>query len=136
MEHQFKTVKVELAVSAQHIYYAVVGSFEGGSNYWLKQADYSGPKTPDPARKLVWWGHEELYDDDFEMVVKFDDPDHDEGNEQGEARIAWEDMVKGLERMAQGSPQHFADLISDGNADATTYDVYMQYVVLGEVHYG
>lgn len=135
-EYKFKNITIPLPLSIQHIYYAVVGAFEGGSNYWLQQADYVGPKTPDAKRKLVWWGHEELYDSTFKMLVTFDDPKKEEGNGKGKKTITWSCMVAALQVMAEKDPRHFGDLISDSGADATTYDVFMQYVVLGEVVYG
>lgn len=37
--------------------------------------------------------------------------------------------------MAEKSPRHFADLLSEDD-DATTHDVFIQHVLFGEVIYG
>ena len=118
---------------------AFAGAFEGGSNYWLQTAELVfATNKPDPARKLVWWGHENLYEAPFTFKVQYDDPDSEngEGNGEGEKTLSFpEDVQKGLELMAQKAPRHFADLISE-NDDAETHDVLMQYIVLGDIVYG
>jgi hypothetical protein len=38
--------------------------------------------------------------------------------------------------MAEKSPQHFGDMLSESNADSITADVFLQYVALGEIVYG
>lgn len=138
-EERFKDGKpfaVTLAVSPLMIGYALCGAFEGGSNYWLQTAELlfsDFPKTPG----LVWYGADSMFDGEFQFAVGYDDPKLDEGNGKGRKTITRADVIKGLELMAKHSAEHFGDLISlNGNSDATTYDVFLQYVVLGEVVYG
>jgi hypothetical protein len=116
---------------------AFVGAFEGGSNYWLHSAELKfADKKPDPELKLVWYGHDSLYEGDFTFEVGYDDPDEDEGEGNGKKLLSYpRDVTKGLELMAEKSPNHFADLLNE-NDDAITHDVLMQYIVLGDIVYG
>lgn len=49
--------------------------------------------------------------------------------------ITDERLAQGLSVMAKIAPRHFADFLA-GNEDATTGDVFLQCVTLGEVKYG
>lgn len=133
------TLTVTQEVNPKLIWNAFVGAFEGGSNYWLQTAVLKfADKKPDPAEKLVWYGHESLYEGGFTFEVGYDDPDSDqgEGNGEGKKLLSYpDDVQKGLALMAAKSPSHFADLMAE-NDDATTHDVLMQYIVLGDIVYG
>lgn len=138
-EERFKDgtpFKVTIAVSPLMIGYAFCGAFEGGSNYWLQSAELVQSDFP-KEKGLVWYGADHMFDGDFIFTVGYDDPAGEEGNGKGRKTLDRSDVIKGLKLMANHSADHFGDLIAlNGNADATTYDVFMQYVVLGEVVYG
>lgn len=87
---------------------------------------------------LPWYADEEfIAEPGFKFTIQYDDPENDEeGDCTGEKVITRADIVKGLTLMAEKSPDHWADLISESSADAVTYDVAMQYIVLGEIVYG
>jgi hypothetical protein len=136
-------VTIKQNIKPDLILNAFVGAFEGGSNYWLREANLdwkslSKENTPDPKRNLVWWGHENLYTAPFKFEVGYDDP---EGEGYDDSPLAKKvinypaDVQKGLELMAEKSPSHFADLIKE-NDDSITHDVLIQYVILGDIVYG
>lgn len=127
---------VEMTVSRQRIQNAFTGAFEGGSNHWLHSATQLDNWKKPEGDRLVWWGHDEYWTrPDFCFAVHFDDPDKEEGNGEGYKQIRLEDVQKGLALMAGKSKDHFTDLLLE-NDDATTHDVMVQYVVLGEIVYG
>lgn len=111
-----------------------VGAFEGGSNYWLQRADL---KLGGARKKkgLVWWGAEAIFAGPYSFEVRYDDPNDADGEGKGRKLLTQDDVAKGLTLMAEKSPEHFADIVSE-NDDNTTHDVFMQYVVLGEIVYG
>ncbi len=85
---------------------------------------------------LPWYADEAfIASPDFDFTINYDNPDEG-GDERAVKTIARADIIKGLELMAAKSPDHWADLISESSADAVTYDVTMQYIVLGEIVYG
>lgn len=133
-------IKTKINLSAQAIGYIFCGAFEGGSNYWLHDAELvTSDIKPDPARNLVWYGHDEIFEGGFTFKVGYDDPDEDEGEGNGKKTLRYpEDVQKGLELMAEKAPSHFAELADEdnGNPDAITYDVAMQYIILGDCVYG
>lgn len=130
-----KATKIEVTVPHQMLFDLLCAAFEGGSSDWLHQADYIGPKTPDPTRKLVWWGHEELFDESYKITVKYDDPEREEGDSATKI-IGWDQIIEGAMTMAMKYPDLYGEAHSDGNWDANTADVFMQCVVMGDCIYG
>lgn len=115
------------------IHNAIIGALEGGSNYWLRDASLvSGFRKPED--KLVWWGHREVFEQRFEVVIRFDDPEDSEGTGAGSRTLTNEDLTRAASLMASKSPSHFADLLSESD-DAETHDVFMQYLVLDDIIY-
>ena len=116
---------------------AMCGAFEGGSNYWLHTANLVRSDFP-KEKGLVWYGADHMFDGEFEFEVGFDDPDGEEGEGKGRMVITRADVLKGLELMARHDPEEFNNLadVESSKADASTYDVFMQFVVLGAVVYG
>lgn len=135
-------IKTSLKLSNAAIGYILCGAFEGGSNYWMQDAILKSSEIAlDPKNNVVWYGHDEIYAGKFSFEVGYDDPDSDEGEGNGEGRkiINYpEDIQKGLQLMAEKAPRHWKELADeeDGNPDSITYDVAMQYIILGDIVYG
>ena len=127
-------VAANVSLPLKSIHYAFEGALEGGSNYWLHSADLKEGFTK-PDSKLVWWGHEEVLKHPFKIEVQFEDPQGDEGNNDGRKTLENVDLQRAVTLMAEKAPRHFADL-AGGNPDRITYDVFMQMLVLGEIVYG
>jgi len=134
------TISTERAFTAEEIGYLLVGEFEGNPMAsWINKAT---PVTPEGVGRTP--GHDgPWYDDEgfltftgFAFTINYDDPDEDsEGDFTGMRTINMNQIKDGLRIMAEDYPDHFADLVGD-NADAITYDVAMQCIVLGSVIYG
>ena len=124
-------MQIAINVPAERVSNLLVSAFEGGSSYWVWSAMLlSGKETTNP-----WYADPTLFENDFSFEVRYDDPTKPEGNGEGVAAIHNADIITGLTLMARNSPSHFGDLLSE-NDDATTADVFLQYVVLGDVIYG
>lgn len=128
------TTTVEVPISI--IVNAFVGAFEGGSTYWLREANLiTGWRTDQPpGARMVWWGYEEVFANPFEISVEFDDP-NSATDTMVKRTVKNEDIGRALALMANKSPRHFADLIAE-NDDAITHDVFMQYLILDDIVYG
>jgi len=129
--------------SSQEISDIFVGAIEGNdmTRAWcngIYRRDLPERELPDNG--LVWYGQKEFFENPEWLVkVVYDDPNGEEGNASAAKLIGEEEFQKGLQLMADTYPtSHFNDLVSDdgGNADAITYDIVLQLVVLGEVIYG
>lgn len=133
MCYSIETVAVKTEVSMRRVADMLVGAFEGGSNYWARSVKYLGFPV---AKGVIWYDCPELLQAAGALFeIRYDDPAKEEGNGEGYKQIDGGALVAGLMLMAKNSPRHFADLVND-NDDNTTQDVYLQYVVLGEVVYG
>lgn len=92
-----------------------------------------------PDKKLVWYAQKEYFaNPEWVVKVHFDKTGEEEGNGLDAELVDEATFRQGLQTMAYDHPTHFNDLVSDdgGNADAITYDVLLQLIVLGEVVYG
>lgn len=119
-------------VSAEKIANAIIGAFEGGSTYWVQSGIHAGGPTLDSP----YYAAPEFYlAPDMAIAFRYDDPNKDEGNGKGRKTITRADLQSGLDIMAQKYGSHFADLVNE-NDDASTHDVFLQCVILGDVIYG
>jgi hypothetical protein len=116
--------KISIDIPAQTIADMFIGAFEGGSNYWIESARLiTGKSSESP-----WYADPKLYESPlFKIRIKHDGQ---------RAEISRGKIAKGLRLMAEKSPQHFGDMLSESNADSITADVFLQYVALGEIVYG
>lgn len=135
-------IKTEHSFEPKDISDAFCGFMEGNdmSTAWCHEINliYTEGQKPDGS-DLVWYGHPEIFRGKWTVQVRYDDPEEDdEGDGTGLKAITEEDFRIGLQFMADNHGTHFYDLTSDdsGNADAITYDVLLQCIVLGEVVYG
>lgn len=125
-------------LTAQEIGWLLCGEFEGNHMAsWIGSAFQTTWTRPE-GFDMPWYADEAfIASPGFQFTIQYDDPENDdEGDCTGEKIITRNDIIVGLTAMAEKSPDHWADLISESSADAITYDVAMQYIVLGEVIYG
>ena len=131
------TVTAEITVPLERITNSLIGAFEGGSTYWLRQIEYvDGPIKAEnydgPA-----YAEESFWHDGGRATLTYDNPEADESDDgdQTSMEIGLPELQKGLVAFALKCPSHFGDLISE-NDDAITHDCYIQCVLFGDVVYG
>lgn len=132
-------IRMTATVDWDKITNAIVGVIEGGYSGWLHSF------IPDDAAKAaesrggehtVWYNDPSFWIGGGTATATYDNPERASESGGGVmAGIARHDFTRGLALMAEKSPRHFGDLISESD-DAITHDVFMQYVILGEVAYG
>ena len=134
-EEIFAKIPTVVEVSEEIIDYALTGAIEGGSNYWYM--------IDNDKRDLKAESDKEYYIDrliDYILhkdgEIKIEELPYDESTIPPKQLgvLSKKSIIKGLELMAEKDPKHFQDLLDD--ADATTYDIFLQYAVMGEVVYG
>lgn len=119
------TVKVEFPLTEDHIFSIIVGSFEGGSNYWLGldtlQEDWKERPENEPsstwATKLLLEG----------KTLHFFDVE----NPEEKWTLTLGGLLKGISLNYKDRPHD----TSIENGDRITYDCIMQYALLGEIVY-
>lgn len=130
-------IATKVDVRMERVTDMLVGAIEGGSGYWCETfvpLPASGDIVADIRANggSIWYSEEQFWTRGGGAHVEFDKPtDEDPGFRD----IGLADLTKGLAIMAEKSPQHFADLVNE-NDDATTSDVFLQYVLFGEVIFG
>lgn len=121
-------VNAKVTLSEQRIKDLFTGAFEGGSNYWVRRIshrpDFDGSLTLDENDKLPL---------NLPFTITYDNPDGDDATRR--KRISRAAIDKGLSLMAAKAPRHFANIL-DENDDAETADVFLQFVVLGDIIFG
>jgi len=150
-ETPFHTINTPVELSLERVRGLLCSAFEGGSNYWIDHLEVVLP--------------EGLNHEDFQEGGKFADPDdywpsnqiipfhegcglkvilsdEDDTDDLTVREINIETMKDGLERMsrwglngAEGNNKHWQDFLNE-NDDAITADVFLQFVVLGDVIFG
>lgn len=134
-----ETMLVPTPVDWQRVADALVGAIEGGSTYWLNACHASlddNSRTLKRAIQLadnIWYAEASYWRDGGRALVKYDNPET--GPSIAEKEIGKAELLLGLRAMAEKSPRHFADLVNE-NDDATTHDVFIQYVLFGDIIYG
>tara|TARA_R100001463_G_scaffold505_1_gene2255 strand:- start:195 stop:551 length:357 start_codon:yes stop_codon:yes gene_type:complete len=113
-------VKKTIDVSANDIEEALVGAFEGGSNYWLlkvrvKDDDYKGGEY---ASDVVGLGGELI-------LITMEGEKH---------KLTQAKMVKGFQKYLDNGGMYFP--FDCGGADGRTYDTILQNALFGEQVYG
>lgn len=107
-------------------------ALEGGANYWISDvsqgvAPTGKLSTEDYFHWSQWWP---ICGGSVEIVEC--DPDTGETKKHTLDRSTIE---KGLTSMAEKSPKHLADFVSE-NDDGETGDVFLQHCLFGEIVYG
>jgi hypothetical protein len=139
-------ITTKVKINLETISNLLVSAFEGGSNYWYVDMEF----TKEPDMKKVKENIPSLYEKarysyypfGGEMIV-FTDEELDLKNVQpvkknkgDEGYILNMDRIKrGLELMAEKYSTHFADIMNE-NDDATTGDVFLQLCLFEDVIFG
>jgi len=121
---------------------AIVGAVENGYSGWMHAFEYSNDPVSMRLAAMsrgsdhtVWYNDPRFWQSGGKAVVKYDLPTEGEGEGNGQAVVGIDELKKGLNTMASGFARHFGDLANE-NDDATTHDVFLQCVILGDVVYG
>ncbi len=136
-------VVAKVEVPLERVVNAIIGALEGCHSPWMHS--FKPSDTPatvvaldaskDPAEPMIWYSRETFWRAGGQARVVFDRDTDDEGDGGGSTTVGYLDFVRGLSLMGGKSPRHFADLVNE-NDDAITHDVFMQYVIFGEIIYG
>lgn len=145
------SLSAPVTLRAERIAALLCCAFEGGSNYWYRNATAvlpSGEFRPAPTEPARGWrmsdfaegGRGQVFDSywHWTQVLPFVG--------DGAVEISTDDdptpfrldrgaLERGLKLMAEKHPRHWADVVGD-NADAETGDVFLQLCLFGEVVYG
>lgn len=145
-----KAATVPVQIPVKRLVDLLVGSFEGGSNYWMSDVRIVYPPGMNPAlgrEMLQNAGREMGIDEDIIVhnpiyLAPFVDgcgikiTEHDTSGVRQPKLLTLKSLEAGLRIMAGGKLVfHFNDIIAE-NDDATTSDVLVQLAVFGELVYG
>lgn len=132
----------EMQVKWDQVANAWVGAIEGSYSPWLVGVAPGGDRNSgmlrdaSKGRDTVWYADEQYWKNGGHLIADHDDPEtDDDGDGSKQTLVTKESIIAGLQKMAEKSPSHFGDMISE-NDDAITHDVFAQYVLLGEIVYG
>lgn len=114
-------------MAAQNIADIVVTAFEGGSNHFIDGA-IAITSTSDLTEK-PWYSDPKFYDGDFKIEITTNDDDSEKHY------FDREKYEKALRLMKTKHTRVWKDLIN-GDMDAETADVLIQYALFGEIVYG
>lgn len=117
------TVRLEKNITVQELEDIIVGSFEGGSSYWLGVDNREWTEKPEDM-PVAQYALSLLLD---KKTVKLYNIEDDERYELTTGKL-----LKGIARNIQKRPWD-CDL---KKADAITYDCIIQFALFGEVVYG
>lgn len=122
-----------VSVTDDELYSLLTAALEGGSNYWYMITDKKdgGEKNGELSGQ---WEYAGAYPFRGGYLM-IDDSNADEPILKTPVKLDRARLEKGLQKMADGWKNHFADLIS-GNDDGTTADVFLQCCVLDDCIYG
>lgn len=130
-ENGLPRIAITATVDWSKITNAIIGAFEGGSTYWLRESEYV--YTPEGVEGNPLYAEEQFWAKGGKVKLSYDDPDDQEQRATKEVSLL--EIKQGLRTMAEKDPRHFGDLVSE-NDDADTHDVFIQHVLFGEVIYG
>lgn len=130
-ENGLPRIAITATVDWSKITNAIIGAFEGGSTYWLRESEYV--YTPEGVEGNPLYAEDQFWAKGGKMNLSYDDPDDQEQRATKEVGLL--EIKAGLRTMAEKDPRHFGDLVSE-NDDAATHDVFIQHVIFGEVIYG
>lgn len=129
-------VTAEILVPMERIVNCLIGAFEGGSTYWLRQIEYV-EGSANGEYENPRYSDEHYWNDGGRANLSYDNPEEseDEDGDQVTKEIGTSELTAGLSIMAVKHPRHFGDLIAE-NDDAITHDVFIQCVLMGDTVYG
>jgi hypothetical protein len=124
------SVTIPLTVTIERIKDLLTSAFEGGSNYWIEEAERVGEAQD---RKQAPY----LCDAPFvkDGYVRIKDEGDAINHNGGWFNINPQTIKEGLEKMAAKYPKAWADFMNE-NDDAETADIFLQCCCFGEAIYG
>lgn len=129
------TVTIPFTLSPRRVADMLIGAFEGGSSSWVQGAYASNWSCPE-GHRTPWYDDETFVaSPEFAFEIEYDDPEGEEGAFTATKVITQVEIVAGLEKMAKESTGAFSNILNETD-DAEDADVFLQYVVLGEIVYG
>lgn len=129
-------ITAEILVPLERITNSLIGAFEGGSTYWLRQIEYV-ERAMEAQYDKPMYADEHFWNDGGRATLTYDNPEADESEDgdQVSKEVGMAEFKVGLATMAAKCPRHFGDLVAE-NDDAITHDVFIQCVLFGDVVYG
>jgi hypothetical protein len=141
MEDKKLEIKVDQSVSYQDLSDLLISALEGGSNYWYRIERYVEPdeftflagQSLEEAKK---YRHSTYPFNPGGALVISDFYGADGMEDAMTTKKLDLDAIKvGCQLMAEKSVKHWANFI-EGNADAETGDIFLQYCIFGTIVYG
>jgi hypothetical protein len=129
------TVEVTLKISTEVLEDIFVTALEGGSNYWyflsedaVKKIREAVPKSEDPY----------LSTSILKAILKGVDVPINDAEDEDEVigEISLKTMLARLQKLADSRNNSALINHIDGNGDADTADIILQYLAFGEIVYG
>ena len=129
-------ITAEVLVPLERITNSLIGAFEGGSTYWLRQIEYV-EGSANGEYENPRYADEHFWNDGGRANLTYDNPEasDEEDGDQKTTEIGLTQLTNGLSVMAAKCPRHFGDLVAESD-DAITHDVFIQCVLFGDVVYG
>jgi len=123
-------MEITIDISAQRIADLMVTAIEGDITYWCSAVLL---KSVHQLQYSPWYSNPTLYDA-TDFIIEVHEIDDESAGAPPKVRAIDKNAFKlGLERFA--CSRHFGDFQAE-NEDATTGDVFLQFVALGEIVYG
>lgn len=129
-------IMVPAKITDEMIANAAVGWFE--TSYceemigWAYAFPARHPTEPEPSYENPRYSDAKYWADGHGVTLTMENPN---GGEHQKHTVRKPEIIAGLRKMAAGSPNHFADFLTE-NGDAITDNVVLQYIVYGEIIYG
>ena len=122
---------LSIDITPQQVCDQIVTAFEGGSNYWLGNADLA-PESPRPVRMgKPWYATAALYEMvGWKIICTTDDEDGNQPYTLNRAAV-----TKTLAMLVANHQQMLHEIMSE-TGDAETADVFLQLALFGEIVYG
>jgi hypothetical protein len=129
------TIEVTLKISTEVLEDIFVTALEGGSNYWyflsedaVKKIREAVPKSEDPY----------LSTSILKAILKGVDVPINDAEDEDEVigEISLKTMLARLQKLADSTNNSALINHIDGNGDADTADIILQYLAFGEIVYG
>lgn len=131
-------ISTEVTVPLERITNSLIGAFEGGSTYWLRQIEYVEGSATGTEYDNPKYADEHFWNDGGRATLTYDNPEPPESDDDGDQaskEVGMAEFKVGLAVMAAKCARHFGDLVAE-NDDAVTHDVFIQCVLFGDVVYG
>ena len=144
-ENTFHTVTVRQDIPELEVRYLLSGAFDGGSNYWAKDADPHladgltiADFQRDGSEATLALQKVGVYFPTIQNVPFVEGCSVTFTNVEGtefEGKLDRESMTRALDLMASKHPRHFDNFLH-GDMDCETGDVFLQLALFGDIIYG